>query len=67
MTKFYGNIFAILTTINKKKSHPEGWLSILYYTLLYHTALYHTTLDFTALHYTSHHFSVVHCTSFNDF
>ena len=60
------NIFVILTTINKK-SHPKGWLSILYYTLLYHTALYPTTLDFTALHYTSHHFSVVHCTSFNDF
>lgn len=30
MTKFYGNIFAILTTINKK-SHPEGWLNQIIY------------------------------------
>ena len=36
MTKFYGNIFAILTTINKK-SHPEGWLTLLDFTKLYST------------------------------
>lgn len=63
IAKFYGNIFAILTTINQKE--PPRRMA--HYTVLYHTALYPTTLDFTALHYTSHHFSVVHCTSFNDF
>lgn len=42
MTKFYGNIFAILTTINQKKEPPRRMarFTSLYFTLLYFTELY---------------------------
>lgn len=54
MTKFYGNIFAILTTINKK-SHPEGWLALLHCTLHYSTLQNCTRLHRTILHFTVPH------------
>jgi hypothetical protein len=41
MTKFYGNIFAILTTINKKEPPRRmARFTSLYFTLLYFTELY---------------------------
>lgn len=53
IAKFYGNIFAILTTINQKEPPRRmAHYTVLYFTIPYCTLPYYTRLHRTPLHFT---------------